>query len=182
MGEINPLQRDEKIVKMKMQTAKVLWSENRKDAAFLVLESIDDPRADTLREKMGFDDEYEVRGPGRNSVSPLFIGAGAIVLVVLSFLLGSFFAPGEGRETTSVQALTEEEIVETLIVPTPAPNESLAQPMIQMTGTASPGQLTRSAIQTQQIEMMQLVDATETAAYAQGTATESVRQTQAAAG
>lgn len=56
----NQHERNEKIIRMKLQTAKILWHENRKDASYLVLESVSDHRADELRNQMGFNESYEV--------------------------------------------------------------------------------------------------------------------------
>lgn len=185
VSEINANQRKEKIVKMKLQTAKVLWGENRKDATFLLLESIDDPRGDDLRERMGFDDEYEVGNTKSGLTSPIIISIGAVVLLVVGFLLGTFFDLNGGDSTIpQVESATniEDQIIETIIAPTPEPGEPLTQPLIEMTGTASQVQQTQSALATQQGEVMNFLDATDTAAYEQATATESARETQAAGG
>ncbi len=182
MSEINTRKRNEKIIRMKMQTAKVLWGENRKEAAFLVLESIDDPRADDLREQMGFDDDFEVTGTQRQSVPLAVIGIGAVIMIVLSFLLGTFLDLGGAGDIPTNQVLTEDEMVNTIVAPTPEPGEPITQPLIEMTGTASQIQLTQAAIENVQDSSMSMLDATETARYSQGTATEDARSTEAAGG
>ena len=177
MNHLSEHERNEKILKMKLQTAKVLWGEGRKDAAFLILESIDDPRADKLRTQMGFDDEYEIVGEKSNSLSPIFIGVGAIILVILSFLLGTVLNL-DGQEAASpAEQLTENQIVETNIAPTPQPDEPLSQPLLEMTSTASQIQQTQLAIENNQNTSMSFLDATETARYMQATATEHARLT-----
>lgn len=180
MSEINVSKQKEKIIKMKLQTAKVLWGENRKEATFLVLESIDDSRADDLRERMGFDEDFEV---GRHSPVPIkIIGIGALVLVVLSFLLGTFLDLGGAGDTSANPVMTEDDIVNTIIAPTPESGEPITQPLVEMTGTASQVQQTQSAIEDVQDSSMSLLDATETARYEQGTATEDARSTETASG
>lgn len=180
MSQLSQRERNEKILKMKLQTAKVLWGEGRKDAAFLILESIDDPRADKLRTQMGFDDEYEIVGEKGNSLSPIFIGVGAIILVILSFLLGTVLDLNGQEATPTTEQLTENQIVETIIAPTPQPDESLSQPLLEMTSTASQIQQTQLAIESNQNTSMSFLDATETARYMQATATEYARETQSA--
>jgi len=180
MGQLSQHERNEKILKMKLQTAKVLWGEGRKDAAFLILESIDDPRAYQLRTQMGFDDDYEIVGQKSNSLPPIFIGVGAIILVILSFLLGTVLNL-DGQEATSLaEQLTENQIVETIIAPTPQPDEPLSQPLLETTSTASQIQQTQLAIENNQNTSMSFLDATETARYMQATATEHARETQSA--
>ena len=183
MSEINVSKQTEKIIRMKLQTAKVLWGEDRKEAAFLVLESIDDARADNLRDKMGFDEDFEVGHTGRSSMPTKIIGIGAVVLVVLSFFLGTFLnLDGSNNNSQVDQTITDNEFIETIIVPTPESDEPLTQPLIELTGTASQVQLTQAAIAKEQESIMNLLDATQTAKYEQGTATEDARATQAADG
>ena len=177
MSEVNAEKRQEKIIQMKLQTAKVLWGENRKEATFLILESIDDARADGLREKMGFDDNFEVGRASSQSISLPIIGVSAIVLIVLSFLLGTFLNV-DGGGTSSNQILIQEPVVPTIIVPTIQPTESLDQPIVEMTGAASQIQLTRLSLETQQSSFTDIVNASETAKYDQATATEDARATE----
>ena len=168
---------------MKLQTAKILWTEDRKEATFLILESIDDPRADELRERMGFDDDFEVGHTDHSSIPIKIIGIGTVVLVVLSFLLGTFLNLDEGNNSIQVnQTITENEFIETIIAPTPESDKPLTQPLIELTGTASQVQLTQASIAKEQESTMNLLDATQTAKYEQGTATENARATQAAGG
>lgn len=90
---MNTQQQREKICLMKLQTARVLWHEGRRDATFLLLESIDDPRADSLHERMGFSKYYEVgivSRVGERTRVPLIAGA---VLVASSFLMGFLLSP-----------------------------------------------------------------------------------------
>ncbi len=182
MSEINVSKQKEKIIKMKLQTAKVLWGENRKEATFLVLESIDDSRADDLRERMGFDEDFEVDYTGHSPVPIKIIGIGALILVVLSFLLGTFLDLSGAGDISANQVITEDDIVDTIITPTPESGEPITQPLVEMTGTASQVQQTQSAIEDVQDSSMSLLDATETARYEQGTATEDARSTETAGG
>ncbi|MEL6408391.1 MAG: hypothetical protein AAFR81_28755 [Chloroflexota bacterium] len=177
---MNARDKQEKIVKMKMQTAKVLWGEGRKDAAFLVLESVDDPRADDLRDRMGFDDDYEIGGVTSGGVPFLLVGVGAFLLFVIAFSLGTFL--NLGGEASSSQTLTENEIVSTIVAPTPEPGEAITEPLADLTGTASLIQLTQQAIQESQNSGMSMLDATETQRYIAGTATQNARATEAAGG
>lgn len=179
MNQLSEHERNEKILKMKLQTAITLWGEGRKDATFLILESIDDPRADKLRTQMGFD-EYEIVGEKGNSLSPIFIGVGAIILVILSFLLGTVLNLDGQEATSTTEQLTENQIVETIIAPTPQPDEPLSQPLLEMTSTASQIQQTQLAIENNQNTSMSFLDATETARYMQATATEHARETRSA--
>jgi hypothetical protein len=140
--------RDERIVRMKLQTAKILWGENRKDAAFLVMESIDDPRADTVREKM-FPDNYEV-GQGRANISTPLFGIALVVVTILAFGAGFLISPGGQNSSTIVPATIDNQIS---VTSTPAPNlieneagNDLSQ--VQLTGTASGVQATLFAVQT----------------------------------
>jgi|GEM_PF-3081813 len=182
MSEMNERQRNEKIIKMKMQTAKVLWGENRKEAAFLVLESIDDPRADELRDRMGFDDDFEVTGVQRQSVPLAVIGIGAVILIVVSFLLGTVLDLGGAGDTPANQVLTEDEIINTIVAPTPEPGEPITQPMVDMTGTADQIQVTQQSVATEQNRVENLLMATRTALYQNETATAEARSTEAAGG
>ena len=170
-------QQQEKIIKMKLQTAKILWAEDRKEATFLLLESIDDPRADDLRDRMGFDDDFEVKGTQQQSIPLVSIGIGAVVLVVLSFLLGTFLDLNGASDASANQMIAEDEIINTIIAPTPQPDEPLSQPLLEMTSTASQIQQTQLAIENNQNTSMSFLDATETARYMQATATEHARLT-----
>lgn len=165
---------------MKMQTAKVLWGEDRKDAAFLVLESIDDSRADDLRDRMGFDEDYEVGGVTSGGVPYVLTGVGAFLVFVVAFSLGTFLNLGGGGQSPEV--LTENQIVSTIVAPTPEPGEPITEPLAELTGTASLIQLTQQAIQNSQNSGMSMLDATETQRYLAGTATEDARATEAAGG
>ena len=178
--EMKMSQQQEKIIKMKLQTAKILWAEDRKEATFLLLESIDDPRADDLRDRMGFDDDFEVKGTQQQSIPLVSIGIGAVVLVVLSFLLGTFLDLNGASDASANQMIAEDEIINTIIAPTPQPDEPLSQPLLEMTSTASQIQQTQLAIENNQNTSMSFLDATETARYMQATATEHTRETQSA--
>ena len=172
-------ERHEKIVKMKLQTAKVLWQEDRKDAAFLVLESVNDTRADQLRNRMGFDDDYEVGQSTSGGVSWTMLGIALLIVMVVSFSVGSLIEFG-GINPSEPEVVSEDEFIATIVAPSPEAGESLVQPMLELTGTASQLQLTQSSIADQQGNSMNLLDATETARYEQATATEQARSTQAA--
>lgn len=173
-------QQQEKIIRMKLQTAKVLWGENRKEAAFLVLESVDDPRGDELRDRMGFDDDFDIRGTQQQSMPLVGIGMGAVILIVLSFLLGTFLDLNGAGDISANPVIPEGDIVNTIIAPTPEAGEPLTQPMVDMTGTASQIQVTQESIATEQNRIENLLDATRTALYDQGTATADARLTEAA--
>lgn len=172
-------ERHQKIVKMKLQTAKVLWQEDRKDAAFLVLESVNDPQADQLRIRMGFDDTYEVGQVASRGVSWAMLGIVLVIVIVVSFLVGSLVEFG-GANPSEPELVSEDEFIATIIAPTLEAGEPLTQPMLELTGTASQLQLTQAAIANQQDNSMNLLNATETARYEQATATEHARGTQAA--
>ena len=182
MSEINTSKQKEKIIRMKLQTTKVLWSENRREAAFLVLESIDDPRADELRDKMGFDDDFEVKGNQHQAIPLAGMGMGAVVLIVVSFLLGTFLDLGGAGESSANPVIPENERVNTLVAPTPESDGPMPEALIEMTGTASQVQQTQSALEEVQDASMSMLDATETARYSQGTATADARSTEAAGG
>lgn len=180
MSEINGTKRKEKIIRMKLQTAKILWAEDRKEATFLLLESISDPRADELRDRMGFDEDFEVKGKQRQSMPLVGLGIGAVILLVLSFLLGTFLDLNRAGDISTNQTITESGSVNTIVAPTLEPDDPIIQPSVEMTGPASQVQQTQSAIEEVQDSSMNLLDATETARYEQGTATADARSTKAA--
>jgi len=177
MSEMNAFKQKEKIIKMKLQTAKILWAEDRKEATFLILESIDDPRANELRERMGFDDDFEVGHTHRSSSHPLLISIGLIMLLTMSFLMGTYLDLNGGTKQKN-PVVDQNELIETLIAPSPEASEPMTQTLLELTETADPIQLTQSAIEKEQNSSMSLLDATETARYAQSTATENARETQ----
>lgn len=171
---MNSLKQQEKIIRMKLQTAKILWAEDRKEATFLLLESIDDPRADELRDRMGFDDDFEIGRASSPSIPIPVIGIVAVILVALSFLMGTLLNLDGG----GVQSLSENNRLETSATPTSHPNEPTVQSLMGLTNTASEVQLTQAAIENKQNSSMNLLDATETARYVQATETQKARGTQ----
>lgn len=179
---ISERERSEKIIKMKLQTAKVLWQEDRKDAAFLLLESIDDPRGDDLRERMGFTDDYEV-GRTVNSGMPMIqISVTAVIVAVIFFIIGFVVSPDNGAAAVIEATPNGDQVVQTIVAPTPEPGETLSQPLLDMTATSASGQPTRNAVQTQQSELETWIQLSETAQYDHATATENAKATEAAGG
>ena len=173
----NERARQGKIVKMKVQTAKVLWQEDRREAAFLVLESVDDPRADDLRGRLSSDEHYDVGRSQHQGVSwPLFGGV-VVITMVVAFALSLLLNPGP-QPRTSVPVPTEDTVLTTAIPPT----LPVLAAEVELTGTASQIQLTQSALEAQQRSSMGLLDATETARYEQATGTANARETAAAGG
>jgi hypothetical protein len=171
MSEMNIAQKKETIIKMKLQTAKILWGENRKEAAFLILESMEDTRADDLRDKMGFQDDFEV---GRSSaIRVATIGFGMIVLLLLSFLLGTVLDLGGGG-TQTYPVTTKSEFVTSK----PESDEPLNQPIVEMTITVGQIQLTHLSLETQQSSFTDIVHASATARYDHATATANAQATQ----
>lgn len=171
---MNSLQRQEKIIRMKLQTAKILWAEDRKEATFLLLESIDDPRADELRDRMGFDDDFEIGRVSSPSIPFSVVGMVTVVLIVLSFLLGTLLDLDGG----GVQPVSENNLVKPSATPISQPDEPTIQSLIELTDTASEVQLTQAAIENNQNSSMNLLDATETARYVQATETQNAKETQ----
>lgn len=180
---INQRERQEKITRMKLQTAKVLWQEGRKDATFLLVESIDDPRGDTLREQMGFSDDYEVGvAQGSPGFSRVHMGSAIVISAVLFFFLGFLIRPDSNNTAVLETTLNDNQVISTLIAPTPAPGETLSQPLTALTVTADSGQPTVNAVATQQSDIQANIALSSTARYDQATATENARATQAATG
>ncbi|MEM9955381.1 MAG: hypothetical protein AAF846_27505 [Chloroflexota bacterium] len=174
---MNQRAKAEKIIKMKLQTAKVLWQEGRRDATFLLIESINDPRGDDLRERMGFADDYEVglsKTPRR--FSQFQVAGIAICSAALFFFLGFWFSPDTTNATLST---TGDNVVETVYTATPEPDPLLSQPLIELTATSNTEMSTASAFHTQQVTMEALANSSATARYENATAT-SVAATQAA--
>lgn len=180
---IKQREQQEKITKMKLQTAKVLWQEGRKDASFLLIESIDDPRGDALRDRMGFSDDYEVGMPKEHrSFSRMQVGLTAVISSVIFFFIGFLVSP-DRSDTPVIETIgNEEQAISTLVVPTPAPGETLSQGLIDLTATVQSGQPTVNAVATQQSDIQANIALSSTARYDQATATENARATQAAAG
>jgi len=178
---INQRERQEKITRMKLQTAKVLWQEGRKDATFLLVESIDDPRGDALREQIGFSDDYEV-GLAKESrgFSRVHIGLAIVISSVLFFFLGFLIHPDRNNAALLETTLNEDQVISTLVASTPAPGETLSQPLIALTATANSGQPPVNAVATQQRDIQANIALSSTARYDQATATENARATQAA--
>lgn len=178
---IDQRKRQEKITRVKLQTAKVLWQESRKDAAFLVLESIDDPRADELRDKMGFDEYYEVglSADSRSHFSLRQVAAAVVLVGVLAFGLGFLVSPD--NSATVVDATPSgNDLVATIIAPTPAPGETLSQPLLDLTATTDANRPTHESIQTQSANLETQIWASETAKYRQATERTNARETEAA--
>lgn len=169
---------DEKIIKMRLQTARILWHEHRKDAAFLVLESVSDPRADDLRHRMGFDDDYDVGSVTRTSFSWPIAAIVIVLVIVISFLAGSLI--DFNSQNSQSNAATENEAIATVAAPSLEANQPITQPLIEMTSAASQIQLTGSAIEQEQNNSMSLLDATETARYEQATETQNALETTSA--
>ena len=170
----NRRERQDKIVKMKVQTAKILWQEDQRQAAFLVLESVDDPRADELRQQLGFDEHYEARGRPQQGISWTLFGVVTVIVMAASFALGTLL--DLRRDATTTEPPSTADTV--LATPIPATLPVL-EPQIEMTGTASQIQLTQSALENQQGSSMSLLDATETARYEQATGTADAGETAA---
>lgn len=180
---INQRERQEKITRMKLQTAKVLWQEGRKDATFLLVESIDDPRGDALRDQMGFSEDYEVEiAKEPRGFSRMHVGLAVVVSGVIFFFLGFLVSPDGNNAPVIETTSNEEQVVSTLIAPTPAPGETLSQPLIALTVTVHSGQPTVNAVATQQRDIQANIALSSTARYDQATATENARATQAATG
>lgn len=180
---INQRDRNEKITKMKLQTARVLWQEGRKDATFLLIESIDDPRGDSLRDRMGFSDDYEVSVSVQSrGFSNRQVGLVVVLTAIIFWTIGFLLSPDHSNQSIVEATLNEEQVVSSLIAPTPAPGETLAQPLVALTATAHSGQPTVDAVETQQSNMQANISLSSTARYDQATATENARATQAATG
>jgi len=176
---INQQERHEKITRMKLQTAKVLWQEGRKDASFLLIESIDDSRGDALREQMGFSDDYEIRVVQKSEgFSRMHIGLVIMVSSVIFFFLGFIMSPDINHTTVLENTLNEDLIVSTLVVPTPDSGEILSQPLISLTMTAGSGYSTINTVATQQHNIQANIVLSRTARYDHATATENARTTQ----
>lgn len=175
---MNQADRDERIVRMKLQTAKILWGENRKDAAFLVMESINDPRANPVREKM-FPDNYEAR-QGKTRISMRFFVMTLFVTILLSFGSGFLFSSGGQNTVTVVTATGVEEQVFTTSIPTSNLSSGADNDINQtrLTGTAAQVGATLFAVQTQQADLGTANAITRTAAYARETS--SAQATEAA--
>jgi len=172
--------RRNKVIRMKLQTAKVLWQEKRKDAVFLLLESIDDPRGDALREQMGFSEDYDVGlavKPGNFSRTQAF--SLVTIVAVFFFILGYVISWDGGGDSTQA-SVTENQELATFVAPTPLPGDDLSQVPIDITATATSGQPTVAAMQTQQNSIAVQIELSETARYLQSTATADARQTDAA--
>lgn len=177
---INQRERNEKIIRMKLQTAKVLWQEGRKDASFFVIESIDDPRGDALRERMGFTDDYEVGGSDRSSMPIRRLSM--IAIAVISFIIGFVVSPDSGAGTVANLSQGDDQRIETIVAPTLESGKSLSQPQIDLTSISAQGQPTRNAVQTQQSDLKSWIQLSETAQYRHATATENARGTQSVGG
>jgi hypothetical protein len=161
---------------MKLQTAKVLWQEERKEAAFLVLESINDVRADDLRSRMGFDDTYEIGQNTSSGISWTNLGIVLVIVMVVSFLLGNLVDFG-GTNPAVPEFVREGELLVTRDAPTIEAEAPATQSLVELTGTANHVLLTQNALEHQQGNSMSWLDATETARYEQATATENARAT-----
>jgi hypothetical protein len=147
---VNQHERREKITRMKLQTAKVLWHEERKDAAFLLLESIDDSRGDELRDRMGFSDDHEVGMSTKGSgISFAQLGAAIAATAVIFFFIGFLISSGNGGNVIVETTPDSEQVIETIVAPTPAPGETLSQSFIDMTATADLRQPTVNSVRTQ---------------------------------
>ena len=167
-------ERQDKIVKMKMQTARVLWQENRCEAAFLVLESVDDPRADDLRQRLGFAEDDTVGRRTRPGVSPILFVSAIMIVMIGSFALGTLLDLRRDSVNTTPPPTADT----ALTSPIPATLPAVEAP-VELTGTASQIQLTQSALAAQQENSMNQLDATETARYEQATGTDDARETAA---
>ncbi|MGB7337708.1 MAG: hypothetical protein WBC91_02365 [Phototrophicaceae bacterium] len=175
---INQGDQNEKIIKMKLQTAKILWKDGRKDATFLLLESINDPRGDDLRERMGFADDYEVglsKTPQRFSQIQV---AGVVLCSALLFFILGFLVSPDSDATPLIEATLDNNVVETISTSTSVPDNSLSQQLIELTATSDSEMSTVSAFRTQQVTMEAIVNSSATARYEEATAT-SVARTQA---
>ncbi|MEO1166115.1 MAG: hypothetical protein AAFV98_20190 [Chloroflexota bacterium] len=175
---INTPQQREKICRMKLQTAKVLWHEGRQDATFLLLESLDDPRADALRERMGFSEDYDVGMASRHGKpSRMPLVAGAVFVASIFFLAGFFISPQirvpiyhEATQATALSPTPITEWVSPLEDPVP----------LDLTMTVLSGQPTLTALETQQSNLQANIALSSTARYRQATATAEAQQTQVA--
>jgi hypothetical protein len=173
MTEMTIAQKKETIIKMKLQTAKILWGENRKEAAFLILESMEDTRADDLRDKMGFEDDFEVGCFSSSAIPVTTIGFGMLVLMIISFLLSTVLDLGGGG-TQTYPVTTKSEFVTSK----PESDEPLNQPIVEMTITVGQIQLTHLSLETQQSSFTDIVHASATARYDHATATANAQATQ----
>lgn len=177
---INQGEQREKITKMKLQTAKILWQEGRKDATFLLLESINDARGDDLRERMGFAEDYEVglsKTPQR--FSQLQMVGIALCSALLFFFLGFWVSPDSSTNTIVETTLDNDNVVETINTATPAPDPSLSQQLIELTATSDTEMSTVSAFRTQQVTVEAEFNQFATARYEDATAT-TIARTQTA--
>ncbi|MEM9955089.1 MAG: hypothetical protein AAF846_26005 [Chloroflexota bacterium] len=163
---INQRERQEKITRMKLQTAKVLWQEGRKDATFLLVESIDDPRGDALREQMGFSDEYKV-GVSQESrgFSLVHMGSAIVISPVIFFFLGFLIHPKSNNTSVLETTMNDNQVISTLVAPTPALGETLSRPLIALTVTADSEQPTVNAVATQQSDIQANIALSSTASY-----------------
>jgi hypothetical protein len=174
---MNPRERQEKITRMKMQTVKVLWQEDRKDAAALVLESIDDPRADELAERMGFAGDYEIGISPAGNGQKLQIAGLVIIVGLIAFTLGFIVSPDSAPVMVEVTPAGDtEQVLQTIVAPTPAAGETLSEPLLNLTGTMAFRESTAQAIRTQQSNMSALISASETARVINATGTAVVTQ------
>ena len=169
----------EKIVKMKLQTAKVLWQEGRKDATFLLLESINDPRGDDLRERMGFSDDYEV-GLSKtvHHYSQIQVAGIALCSAILFFILGFILSPDTATNTVIEATPSDNSVIETISTATPAPDTS-AQQLVELTATSNSEMSTASAFRTQEVTRQAELSILLTARYDDATAT-TIARTQTA--
>jgi hypothetical protein len=168
-------EQQDKIVRMKVQTAKVLWQENRREAAFLVLESVDDPRADELRQRLGCDADDAVGRRTHPGVSWTAFASVIVIVMIAAFALGTLL--DLRRDAARIAPLPAADTA--LASPIPATLPAVEAP-VELTGTASQIQLTQSALAAQQGGAMSRLDATETARYQQATGTAEARETAAA--
>lgn len=175
----NQHERREKITRMKLQTAKVLWHEGRKDAAFLLLESIDDPRGGELRDRMGFSDDHEVgMSVEGGSFSFAQLGAAIAVTAIIFFFVGFLISSGSGNNGVVKTTPDSEQVIETIVAPTPVPGETLSQPFIDMTATANLRQPTVNSVRTQ-TNIQDEISLTRTALYSNAVATANANATEA---
>lgn len=177
---MNQATKAEKIVKMKLQTAKVLWQEGRKDASFLLLESIHDPRGDDLRERMGFSDDYEVGlSKTAHHFSSVQVAGIAICSAILFFVLGFMLSPDTATNTVIEVPTDNTIVIEPISTATPAPDPLLPQQSLQLTVTSDPHMATALMALTLNLTQQVRFNAYSTARYEGATATAIVR-TQAA--
>ena len=176
---MNQRDKTEKIVKMKLQTAKVLWQEGRKDATFLLLESINDRRGDELRERMGFSDDYEVGlSKTPQHFSQIQVAGIALCSAFLFFVLGFMLSPDSATNAIIEVPSDDNIVIETISTATPAPDTS-SQQLVELTATSNSEMSTASAFRTQEVTRQAELSILLTARYDDATAT-TIARTQTA--